>query len=64
MSIQRDIDAELRFHFDARIEELVGQGVPPRDARTRAIAEFGDVDHTRDSLRRDRPARCETTRPR
>lgn len=50
MTIQRDIDAELRFHFDTRIEELIAQGLPPRDARARAIAEFGDVDDTRDSL--------------
>jgi predicted permease len=51
MSIQRDIDAELRFHFDARIEELIAQGLSSRDARTRAIAEFGDLDETRGTLR-------------
>jgi predicted permease len=51
MSIQRDVDAELRFHFEARIGELVAQGIPPHDARARALAEFGDVDQTRDSLR-------------
>jgi predicted permease len=51
MSIQRDIDAELRFHFDARIEELIEQGASPDEARSRAVAEFGDVDGVRDSLR-------------
>jgi predicted permease len=51
MSIQRDVDAELRFHLEERIEELVAQGVDPRDARARAIDEFGDVDRTRHSLR-------------
>src|SRR3569833_4189684 len=51
MSIQRDVDAELRFHFDARIEELVAQGLTAPDARARALAEFGDVEQTRDSLR-------------
>jgi len=51
MSIQRDIDAELRFHLEARVEELIAEGVAPRDARTRAMAEFGDVDETRDSLK-------------
>lgn len=50
MSVQRDIDAELRFHFDARIEELVGQGMSHDAAHTRAIAEFGDVETTRANL--------------
>ena len=36
MSIQRDIDAELRFHFDARIEELIEQGVSPDAVSARA----------------------------
>ena len=47
---RRDIDEELRFHFDARIAELVAQGVKPDDARARAVAEFGDVDEVRASL--------------
>lgn len=51
MSIQRDIDAELRFHFDARIEELIAQGASPDQARATAVAEFGDVDQTRNALR-------------
>ena len=51
MSVQRDIDAELRFHFDARIEELVGQGMSRDDARAQALAEFGDVNDVRASLR-------------
>ena len=49
--VQREIDEELRFHFDARIEELVGQGMTPDDARARALNEFGDVDHVRNGLR-------------
>jgi predicted permease len=51
VSIHRDVDAELRFHFDARIEELVGQGYAPDAARAQAVAEFGDVESTRASLR-------------
>lgn len=38
-----DIDDEIRFHFDARIEELLTQGVPGDEARRRAVEEFGDV---------------------
>jgi putative ABC transport system permease protein len=59
MSVQRDIDAELHFHFDARIEELVAQGLSRDAARAQAIAEFGDVERTRADLREigDRVAR-------
>ncbi|MGH7623152.1 MAG: permease prefix domain 1-containing protein, partial [Gemmatimonadaceae bacterium] len=46
MSVQRDVDAELRFHFEARIEELMGQGLSRDEAHARAIEEFGDVDET------------------
>ena len=50
MSIERDIDAEVRFHLEARASELVAQGVSPEDARARAVAEFGDVDIVRANL--------------
>jgi predicted permease len=49
--VRRDIDEELRFHFDTRIAELVGQGLKPEDARARAVAEFGDLDAVRSDLR-------------
>jgi predicted permease len=57
--VQREIDEELRFHFDARIEELVGQGMSPDEARAQALNEFGDVNHVRSGLREidDRVAR-------
>jgi predicted permease len=49
--VRRDIDDELRFHFDARVAELVAQGLRPEDARARAVAEFGDVDEVRSDLK-------------
>ena len=49
--VRRDIDEELRFHFDARIAELVRQGVSAVEARDRAVAEFGDVDEVRTNLK-------------
>ena len=48
--VRRDIDDELRFHFDARIAELVALGMPLEEARESAIAEFGDVDEVRSNL--------------
>ena len=58
-NVQREIDEELRFHFDARIEELVGQGMTPDGAREQALREFGDVNQVRSGLREidDRVAR-------
>src|SRR6185503_4837582 len=50
-SVQRDIDDELRFHFDARIEELVDHGLSADAARAQAFAEFGDVRDVRAGLR-------------
>ena len=44
------IDAELRFHFEERVEELTGAGVPAAEARRRAAEEFGDVEAVRSGL--------------
>jgi putative ABC transport system permease protein len=46
-----DVDAELRFHFEARIAELAAQGVRPDAARATAEEEFGDVHAVRERLR-------------
>jgi hypothetical protein len=48
--VAADVDDELRFHFDTRIEELVAQGLSREAARARAVAEFGDVDAVRAGL--------------
>src|SRR5262245_4731770 len=48
---QSDIDAELRFHFDARIEDLIALGRTPESARAQAEEEFGDVVVARARLR-------------
>ena len=45
--IARDVDAELGFHLDMRIRELVAQGMEPDAARRAASAEFGDIEGTR-----------------
>ncbi|HEX7121800.1 MAG TPA: ADOP family duplicated permease [Gemmatimonadaceae bacterium] len=49
-NVQRDVDAELQFHFHSRIAELVAQGVSPDEARRRTIEEFGDVGEVRRDL--------------
>ena len=42
-----DVDAELAFHLDSRIEELVQQGWSEPDARRAALREFGDYGSVR-----------------
>ena len=42
-----EVDAEFRFHLDARIAELIAGGLPPDAARTEALRRFGDVEETR-----------------
>jgi predicted permease len=38
-----DVQAEIAFHLEAKIEQLVAQGVPADRAREQAVAEFGPV---------------------
>ena len=46
----RDIDAELRFHMEERVEDLAARGATPDAAHRQALAEFGDIDATRAHL--------------
>ena len=48
--VRADVDDEIRFHFEARIDELVAHGLGPDEARHQASAEFGDVDEIRRGL--------------
>ncbi|HYC52200.1 MAG TPA: ABC transporter permease [Gemmatimonadaceae bacterium] len=45
--IAADVENELAFHMESRVQELVAGGVSPEEARTRALTEFGDVDDAR-----------------
>jgi predicted permease len=45
------VDEELEFHFYKRIKALIAQGSAVEDARTQALAEFGDVEAVRAGLR-------------
>jgi predicted permease len=49
--VQGDIDAELHFHLEARVEELVEHGMSRQAARAQALEEFGDVHNVRTRLR-------------
>ena len=47
---EADVDAEVRFHLEARVEELVAAGETAEAARARAVEEFGDVTQVRTEL--------------
>ena len=42
-----DVDAELRFHVEMRVRELIEQGETPERARRLALQRFGDYDGAR-----------------
>lgn len=48
--IRREIDEELRFHLEERIEALVASGLDEERARRQALGEFGDVGTVRAGL--------------
>ena len=48
--IEGDVDDELRFHLDARADELMKRGLSREPAVARARSEFGDVGATRAAL--------------
>ena len=47
-----DIDRELTFHIDSRVEELLAQGMTRENAHGAALREFGDVEAVRRVLLR------------
>ena len=49
--MERDMDAELRFHVEAYTEDLIKRGIAPNVAERRARAEFGSIEHYKDDCR-------------
>src|SRR5215469_7353012 len=49
--MERDMDAELRFHIEAFAEDLVRSGVEPEEAQRRARVEFGGVELAKEECR-------------
>jgi len=52
--IEREMDAELRFHIDAYADDLVRAGVPREEAVRRARIEFGGIEKTKEECREAR----------
>ncbi len=49
-TVVREVDDELRFHLESRVEDLVKQGLALDQAWERARAEFGDLAASRGEL--------------
>jgi hypothetical protein len=47
-----DVDEELRFHIECRVQEYIAQGMAPDAARAEALRRFGDVAAARRAARR------------
>jgi predicted permease len=50
-TVDRDVDAEIRFHFEERVIDLVARGRTNAEARAEAEQEFGDRETFRDRIR-------------
>jgi putative ABC transport system permease protein len=56
-AIDRDLDDEVSFHIEMRVQDLVRAGTTEAEARRQALAEFGDARRLKESLGRlDRSA--------
>jgi predicted permease len=49
--LERDLDRELRYHLDRRVEDLIAGGLNEPEARRQASLEFGGVPQVREEVR-------------
>lgn len=57
VSAERELDDEIRFHIDRETQAHMAAGVPPAEARRRALAAFGGVERMKEEVRDVRGAR-------
>src|SRR5512132_3991719 len=50
--VRREVRAELAFHLEERIEELVASGLPRDEAESEARRRFGDTGEVRGAVER------------
>lgn len=55
--LDRDMDEEMRLHIQLETEQLIADGLPPAEARRRALLEFGGVDRFKEEARDGRGLR-------
>ncbi|HLY43079.1 MAG TPA: ABC transporter permease [Terracidiphilus sp.] len=52
--LERDLDKELRFHFEAQVAEKMRSGIPESEARRLTRHEFGGIDQIKEDCRESR----------
>ncbi len=53
---RRTVDEEIQFHIDREIEANLAAGLPPAEARRRALVSFGGRERAREQCRQQRPS--------
>lgn len=56
-ALERELDDELRFHFEQQMEQNIAAGMDPEGARTAALREFGQIAQHKDECRDARGTR-------
>jgi putative ABC transport system permease protein len=56
-AVERDLDAELRYHLDRQTELNVSRGMQPEEARREAILSVGSVEARKEECREKRTGR-------
>ena len=49
--LERDLDRELRYHIDRRVEDLIKDGLGEPEAQRRASIELGGVPQVQEAVR-------------
>src|ERR1051326_774873 len=49
--LERELDAELRFHLEMQIEDNLRAGMHPGEARYAALRSFGGLEHMKETYR-------------
>lgn len=52
--LERDLDKELRFHFETQVADKVRNGIPEQEARRLTRIEFGGLDQIKEDCRESR----------
>jgi predicted permease len=56
-AVERDLDAELRYHVDRQTELNIGRGMQPDEARRQAVLSVGGVESRKEECREERTGR-------
>ena len=51
--VANDVDSEIRFHIESRVDELMSEGLDRSEAERLAMEEFGDMALAHDALRHE-----------